>query len=63
MKNDSGARLTSIELCAGITLESKLEKICPRFDLTHALYGEQANFNLPSTDSARLPAPELYAQQ
>lgn len=63
MKKDSGTGLMLIEMRAGITLESKLKKICPHFARMHALYGERANVNPPCTGGARLPGPELYIQQ
>lgn len=49
LKNDSGVGVTMAEMSAGITLEDRLEKLCPHFDRMHALYGERANVNPPST--------------
>lgn len=38
MKTDSSAGVTWGDLCAGMSLEDKLGKICPHFEIMHALY-------------------------
>lgn len=64
IKNDSGSGLTMGELRAGITLDEKLEKICPHFQRMHILYGERANVQPPSTATGGMYGiPELYTQQ
>lgn len=55
MKNDSGAGLTVVDLWMGITLDDKLEKICPHFERMNALYGERANAAPPALSQSGIP--------
>ncbi|CAM6114749.1 unnamed protein product [Calypogeia fissa] len=47
LQNQSGGGLNEAEVDAGITLEDKLNQICPHFERMHALYGGRANVAPP----------------
>ncbi|CAM6128042.1 unnamed protein product [Calypogeia fissa] len=48
IKCGSGQGLNEDELALGMTLEEKLNKICPHFDRMHALYGQRPNVRPPA---------------
>ncbi|CAM6084301.1 unnamed protein product [Calypogeia fissa] len=43
LKNSAGAGVTTEELQAGVTMESKVKKICPHFQRMDDLFGEWPN--------------------
>ncbi|CAM6103383.1 unnamed protein product [Calypogeia fissa] len=48
IKCGSGQGLNEDELALGMTLEEKLNKICPHFDRMHTLYGQRPNVRPPT---------------
>lgn len=44
--NQTGSGLTRLEAAAGMTLDKKLEDLCPHFYRLHVSLGEQANISL-----------------
>lgn len=49
VKTGTGAGLTEEEFAAGMTLEDKLNRLCPHFERMHALYGGRPNVSPPIT--------------
>lgn len=54
-KHATGSGLTERELRLGMTMESKLEKMCPFFSRLHALYGERHNVRPPTIANVGIP--------
>lgn len=54
-KQAIGSGLTEKELRQGMTMESKLEKLCPFFSRLHHLYGERHNVRPPATTNVSIP--------
>lgn len=57
-KQDSGGGLTELEIEQGMTIEDKLERLCPHFKRMHALLGERANMNLGMVDQDSVYDPD-----
>ncbi|KAL3692303.1 hypothetical protein R1sor_005954 [Riccia sorocarpa] len=54
-KEATGRGLSEKELESGMTIEEKVEKICPHFDRMHAILGQRANIAPPAEESVGLP--------
>ncbi|KAL3685952.1 hypothetical protein R1sor_003974 [Riccia sorocarpa] len=55
-KDSTGQGLSEKELEKGMTIEDKLEKICPHFGRMHTILGQRANIAPPAEESAGLPS-------
>ncbi|KAL3696228.1 hypothetical protein R1sor_010304 [Riccia sorocarpa] len=52
--NSTGAGLTDKELASGMTVEDKLNHMCPFFERMHAIHGRTANIDPPAEKSIGL---------
>ncbi|CAM6127660.1 unnamed protein product [Calypogeia fissa] len=63
LKNDSGAGLSIREMRAGISMDDKLDRLCPHFARLDVLYGERHNVDQPALSSVGIPGvPEVYRE-
>lgn len=58
---DTGSGLTAAETDAGLTLDDKLEKMCPHFHRMHAMFGERANIEPPAIACLGFPNDSQFA--
>ncbi|KAL3691342.1 hypothetical protein R1sor_004993 [Riccia sorocarpa] len=54
-KESTGRGLSEKEVERGVTIEEKLEKLCPHFNRMHAILGQRANIAPPAEESCGLP--------
>ncbi|KAL3679213.1 hypothetical protein R1sor_022169 [Riccia sorocarpa] len=58
-KESTGRGLSEKELEKGMTIEEKVEKICPHFASMHAILGQRANIAPPAEESCGLPNADV----
>lgn len=59
VKMDTGGGVTDKEMLAGVTLEEKLEHMCPHFNRMHALFGGRPNVDPPTTGDVGVDDVEI----
>ncbi|CAM6125030.1 unnamed protein product [Calypogeia fissa] len=63
LKNDCGAGLSIREMRVGISMDDKLDRLCPHFARLDVLYGERHNVDQPTLSSVGIPGvSEVYRE-